>query len=71
MYSTATLIYPLYEKNRPTRPIFLRYLMHEEEELNKQISGNPRNLKRIFNVISITASLISFIQERVACCFCN
>ena len=40
--------------------------MYEDEVLLKHMQGNPRNMKRIFNVISVTASLIESLQERVS-----
>ena len=39
--------------------------MYEDETLFRHLHGNPRNMKRIFNVISLTAFVIKALQERV------
>ena len=39
--------------------------MYEDEELIRHMCGNPRSIKRMFNVISVTASLIVSLQQRV------
>ena len=43
-----------------------RNLMYDDEVLRTHLYGNPRNIKRIFNVISITAYVIKAIQARVS-----
>ena len=39
--------------------------MYKDHVLLQHMQGNPRNIKRIFNVISITASVIKSLQSRV------
>ena len=41
--------------------------MYQNEDIRRHMYGNPRNIKRIFNIISLTASVIRAIQERVSC----
>ena len=41
--------------------------MYQNEDIRRHMYGNPRNIKRIFNIISLTASVVRAIQERVSC----
>ena len=40
--------------------------MYKDKTLRRHMHGNPRNIKRIFNIISITAFVIEALQERVS-----
>nr|CAB3262168.1 uncharacterized protein LOC100178218 [Phallusia mammillata] len=39
-----------------------RQFLHDDETLKYHLAGNPRNMKRIFNVISMTTHLIQSLQ---------
>ena len=45
--------------------LYRRYLL-EEPALHQCMQGNPRNIKRIFNMLSLTASVIKAFQEIVS-----
>ena len=47
-----------------------RQLLHSKQDLYHHLQGNPRNIKRIFNIISMTGSLFEAFQERVGYAIC-
>ena len=42
-----------------------RQLLYSEQDLYHHLQGNPRNIKRIFNIISNAGALFEAFLERV------
>ena len=40
--------------------------MYKDETFLEHLHQNPRSIKRIFNVVSVTASVIESLQKRVS-----
>lgn len=67
-YTSTQQSYQVYRRcsKQCNSPVIMnRSDIYENEELHKHIHGNARNIKRLFNIISLTASLINSFLKKV------